>query len=151
VVAEKLTKTIMADRNGGLVFDAGTITLFEYLDRWLNDLVKDSVRPRTWERYKQNSRIHINPALGRMKLRTLAPAHVRELYRQKLASGLSPRTVSYIHVTLHKALGRGIRRDEIPARADRSASSEVFLPNTSLTSPPAARGDLLRPSLRRAP
>ena len=42
-VAEKLTKT-MADRDGGLVFDAGNLTVGEYLERWLSDSVRDKVR-----------------------------------------------------------------------------------------------------------
>jgi integrase len=112
-VAEKLTKA-MADRDGGLVFDSGTVTLSEYLDRWLNDSVKDTVRPRTWERYEQNSRIHIVAVLGRMKLKTLTPAHVRGLYRQKRESGLSSRTVNYIHVTLHKALKQAVADGLLP-------------------------------------
>jgi integrase len=33
-VAVKLTKA-MADRDGGLIFDAGKVTLGGYLDRWL--------------------------------------------------------------------------------------------------------------------
>lgn len=50
--AEKLTRTI-ADRDGGLTFDAGTLTVTEYLDRWLTDAVQDTVRQRTYERYEQ--------------------------------------------------------------------------------------------------
>jgi hypothetical protein len=44
--AEKLAKA-MADREGGLVFDANELKVGEYLDRWLKDAVKDTVRQRT--------------------------------------------------------------------------------------------------------
>jgi integrase len=74
------------------------------LDRWLTDSVKDTVRQRTWERYEQIARVHIKPTLGRLRLKALTPTHVRRLYRDKLDSGLAPRTVQYIHTTLHKAL-----------------------------------------------
>jgi hypothetical protein len=50
-VAEKLTKA-MADRNGGLIFDAGNLTAVEYLDRWLSDSVRGTVRPSTFERHE---------------------------------------------------------------------------------------------------
>ena len=40
---------------------------------------------------------HIKPALGRVKLKDLAAAHARGLYREKLEGGYSPRTVQYIH------------------------------------------------------
>ena len=49
-------------------------------------------------------RVHIKPTLGRAKLKTLNPAQVRALYRERLEGGSSPRTVQYVHVTLHKAL-----------------------------------------------
>src|ERR671921_413886 len=106
-VAEKLTRA-MADRDGGLVFDADNLKLGEYLERWLLDSVRDTVRPTTFERYEQMVRLHIRPVLGKVKLKNLTPAHVRGLYREKLDAGLSPRTVQYIHVTLHKALKQAI-------------------------------------------
>lgn len=52
--------------------------------------------------------MHIRPALGNLTLKTVTPAHVRGLYREKLEVGLSPRTVQYIHVTLHKALKQAV-------------------------------------------
>jgi len=39
-VAEKLAKTIVDRDGGGLVFDAGKMTLGQYLDRWLSDSVR---------------------------------------------------------------------------------------------------------------
>ena len=115
-VSKKLTKA-MADRDGGLTFDAGSVKLGEYLDRWLSDSVRDTVRQRTWERYEQIVRVHIKPSLGRLKLKALSPAHVRGLYREKLDSGLSPRTVQYVHVTLHKALKQAVMDGLIPRNA----------------------------------
>ncbi|MGB3680936.1 MAG: site-specific integrase, partial [Rubrobacteraceae bacterium] len=40
-VRRKLTKAI-ADRDGGLVFDADNMTVGEYLERWLEDSVRDT-------------------------------------------------------------------------------------------------------------
>jgi integrase len=111
--AEKLTRAI-ADRDGGLTFDAGTLTVTEYLDRWLTDAVQDTVRQRTYERYEQIARVHIKPALGRLKLKSLTTTHVRGLYREKLDAGLAPRTVQYIHTTLHKALKDAVADGLIP-------------------------------------
>ena len=70
----------MTDRDGELVFDAGSITLGEYLDRWLNTSVRDTVRRSTYVRYEGLVRNHIKPAIGRMKLKGLTPTHVRSLY-----------------------------------------------------------------------
>ncbi len=115
-VAEKLTKA-MADRDGGLVFDAGNITVGEYLDRWLQDSVRGTVRPSTVERHEINIRVHIIPALGRVKLKALTPAHVRSLHREKLDAGLAPATVRKIHSTLHKALSQAVSDGLVPRNA----------------------------------
>src|SRR5215218_6072633 len=66
-VAEKLTRA-MADRDGGLNFDAANLSVREYLARWLNDSVKGSVKLITFESYERLVRIHIAPQLGRVKL-----------------------------------------------------------------------------------
>ena len=131
-VREKLTKAI-ADRDGGLLYDAGNITVGEYLDRWLNDSVRDTVRQRTWERYEQFVRVHLTPALGKIKLAKLTPAHVRGLYRDKLNSGLAPRTVLHIHRAFSKALKQAAADGLIP----RNPAAPV--------KPPQPRGEEIRP------
>src|SRR5215204_1804681 len=106
-VDEKLTKA-KADRDGGLVFDADILKLGDYLARWLNDSVKDTVKQTTYESYERLVRIHLVPAFGRMKLKNLTPTHVRGLYREKLDSGLSASSVQCIHALLHKALKQAV-------------------------------------------
>src|SRR5919199_268167 len=112
-VRQKLTKA-MADRDGGLIFDAGSLTVGEYLDRWLKDSVKGTVRQSTYEVYGHMIRPHIVPGLGRVKLKSLNPAHVRWFYREKLDAGLAPATVHKMHVVLHKALDQAIADGLIP-------------------------------------
>lgn len=128
-VAEKLTKA-MADRDGGLVFDAGNMTVGEHLERWLQDSVRGTVRPSTVERHEINIRVHIIPALGRVKLKALTPAHVRSLHREKLDAGLTPATVRKIHSTLHKALSQAVSdglmpRNAAAVKAPRPAPEEM--------------------------
>jgi integrase len=112
-VAAKLAKAL-SDREGGLTFDANNMKLDDYLRLWLTDSVRDSVRPATYEGYARQVRNHLTPTLGPIKLRTLTPAHLRGLYRDKLDSGLSPRTVQYIHVTIHKALKQALNDGLVP-------------------------------------
>src|ERR671920_952935 len=120
-------------RDGGLVFDAENLQLGEYLERWLVDSVRDTVRPTTFERYEQLVRLHIRPVLGKVKLKNLTPAHVRGLYREQLDAGLSPRSVQYVHVTLHKALKQAGRDGLIPRNA------------TEAVKPPQVRRKEIRP------
>ena len=129
-VRQKLTKAI-AERDGGFVFNAETLELEKYLRQWLSSSVRDTVSIRTYERYEQICRIHLIPALGHMKLKNLSPAHARALYRQKLDNGLSPRTVEYIHTTLHKALKQAVMDGLIPrnvtdaVKAPRGTKNEI--------------------------
>jgi integrase len=110
---EQKLRQAMTDADRGLTFDAGTLTLRDYLYRWLNDSVRDTVRDTTFERYEQIARLHIEPALGGVRLKALTPTHVRGLYKDKLQSR-SPRTVQYIHITLHKALKQAVSDGLIP-------------------------------------
>jgi len=71
-VRQKLTKD-MADRDGGLVCDAGSLTVGEYLERWLKDSTRGVVRPSTYQRYEGLIRLHVAPVLGRAKLKNLLP------------------------------------------------------------------------------
>jgi integrase len=78
-------------------------------------------------------RLHIRPVLGQLKLKNLTPTHVRGLYREKLDAGLAPRTVQYVHVTLHKALKQAIADGLIPRNA------------TEAVKPPQVRREEIRP------
>jgi integrase len=101
---EKKLNEARGDAARGITYDAGNTTVAEHLSMWLSDSVRNTVRQRTYERYESIVRVHLVPSLWRVKLTALTPAHVRGLYREKLDSGLAPRTVLHIHRTLSKAL-----------------------------------------------
>src|SRR5918995_373448 len=103
-VSRKLTEA-MADRDGGLLYDAGKLTISEHLNRWLSDSVKGTVKETTYANYAYITHKHISPALGHVKLKTLTPAHVRGFYGDKAGTKLSAATVK-MHVVLRKALSR---------------------------------------------
>ncbi len=132
--ARAALRRAMADSDRGLVFDADGLTLGEYLDRWLSDSVADTVKATTFERYEQITRLHLKPALGKVKLKSITPAHMRGLYREKLdgdltndVEPLSSRTVRYMHTTLHKALKQAVMDGLIP----RNATEAVKPPQPS--------------------
>jgi integrase len=123
--ADKLAKAL-ANRADGLMFDAGILTVGEYLDRWLKD-VRHTVRQSTYQGYEYAIRPHIRPALGRIKLRDLSPAQVRWFYRDRLDSELAPATVHelhVVHVVLHKALKAAVSDGLIP----RNVAAGLKLP-----------------------
>jgi integrase len=120
-VDEKLTKA-KADRDGGLVFDAGTLTLAEYMDQWLSETAKNRLRPKTYKDYAGLTQVHIAPALGHIKLKNLTPLHVQQFYSSKLESGLSKRTVEYLHAVLHSALKQAVRWELVPRNVTQAVN-----------------------------
>ena len=61
-----------------------------------------------------------------MKLDKLNPLHLQSLYRERLDSGLSTRTVQYVHVVVHRALKQAVRWGLVP----RNVSEAVDPPRT---------------------
>jgi integrase len=112
-VAAKLAKAL-SDREDGITFDADNLRLGDYLQRWPEDSKKGSVKRVTYEGYARQVRNHLVPTLGRIKLRALTPAHLRGLYREKTETGLSARTVGYIHTTIHNALEQAVKDGLVP-------------------------------------
>jgi integrase len=147
---EKLAKAL-SDRADGIVVDDKNLTMGEYLDRWLSDAVRGTVRESTFSRDKYLATNHIKPSIGRVKLKNANALHLARLYRERMDSGLSPSTVQKIHHILHKALAQAVRWDLIPRNPADSVTAPA--PTTKEMHPlsaeearrllEAARGDRL--------
>src|SRR5215218_437787 len=122
-VRQKLTEA-MAKRDKGFVYDDENLTVGGYLDRWLSDSVRGTVRESTYSRDKYLATNHVKPALGQLKLKNLNALHLQGLYRDRLDSGLSSSTVQKVHHVLHKALAQAVRWNLIP----RSPADSVKAP-----------------------
>jgi integrase len=129
-VADKLARAL-AERADGIVYDDENLTVGEYLDSWLKGSVRGSVRQSTFDRYEIAVRVHIKPALGRVKLKKLSPAHVAGFYQDRLAAGSAPASVNKLHVTLRKALAQAVKWHMVPlnvaeaVKAPRPAPPEM--------------------------
>lgn len=107
-VADKLRRALELV-NGQAPIPDGQLRLGDFLDRWLDEVIKPTRQRSTWAGYEVNVRKHIKPALGHVRLARLSPAQVQALINSKLDEGLSPRTVQYIHATLRAALSTAVR------------------------------------------
>jgi integrase len=149
-VADMLARAL-AKRADGIFYDDENVTVGEYLDSWLKGSVRGSVRQSTFDRYEIAVRVHIKPALGRLKLKKLTPAHLASFYQDRLAAGSAPASVNKLHVTLHKALDQAVRWRMIPrnvaeaVKAPRPAPPEMrpLSPAEARTLLETARGDRL--------
>ena len=105
---DKLRKAL-ADLEAGLPLPDERVTVGEYLNLWLENTARGSVRPSTYESYARLVRLHIVPSIGKLRLARLSPRHLTVLYREVMDKGLSPRTAQYIHAVLHRALRQAVR------------------------------------------
>lgn len=81
----------------------------DFLDHYIEDVAKHSLRPRTLESHTGYIRNHIKPELGRIKLADLRPEQLQAFYTKKLNEGLARRTVEYLHAIIHKTLDQALR------------------------------------------
>jgi len=107
--AQDKLRAALRDLDAGLDLAAGRQTVGQFLDRWLADVAKPSVRPSTYESYAGHVRNHLKPALGHIQLAKLTPQQVQTMLTEKTAAGLSPRTVQYIRAVLRRALGQAMK------------------------------------------
>lgn len=92
-------------------------TVGRFLDRWLEDEVRDSVRPSTYEAYESKVRLYIKPALGRIKLAKLTPQDVQRMMASMKKQGLSSRSISHARTVLRTALTQAERWDLVRRNA----------------------------------
>ena len=150
-VAERLAR-VQRDIADGRPVANDRLTTGEYLQRWLDDVARDRVRPLTWRGYEQLIRVHLVPTLGRVPLARLTPQHVNTLLSAKTREGrLAPRTVQYMHSVLRAALNQAVRWRIVPYNAAALVSAprvvhaevRVLTPQEARSLLDAARGDRL--------
>src|SRR5262249_22969662 len=84
-------------------------TVAQYLDQWLENSVKRSVRPRTYTGYFQTVKLYIKPKIGNLQLQKLGPQHVQKMLNELAESGLGARTVAYSRTVLRCALSKAFK------------------------------------------
>ena len=97
-------------------------TLGRYLDWWLSEIVAPKLAPKTIRIYRETTRLHIAPELGRVELGKLTAQEVTSLLRKKERAGLSPRSVAMIREVLRCALNVAIKMQMIERNAASLAS-----------------------------
>ena len=105
--------------------EESSMTLSQWLDKWLEEYVKGTIRESTLEGYRRDIMNHVIPYLGEKPLRKVVAADLRSLYEKLLergrikggnhAAGLSPTTVRSIHNIIHHALRTAAENGLLPA------------------------------------
>ena len=106
-------------RAGGYI-DRSRITVSDYLDEWLEAHAME-IKPKTLQDYRHLITRHVKPYIGGVALQAMRPARLTRLYRDlattggRNGTGLSPRTVEYVHAILHKAFRDAVVVDQVLA------------------------------------
>jgi integrase len=106
----------VAARTGQYV-DTNPITVGSYLDQWIAAHAVE-VKPKTLQDYRHLIDRHVKPSIGALRLQAVRPAQITKLYRDLLTAGgrngtgLSPRTVEYVHAVIRKAFRDAVVIDQ---------------------------------------
>jgi integrase len=122
-VAGKL-QDALNEKKRGLLVTGPRETVGHYLEYWLEEVHKPTIRISTYVRYREIMQLHIVPSIGHLQLTSLSPQHIQTLYAQKMKEGLSASTVQSIHAVLHKALDNAVRLGSL----SRNVSDRIPLP-----------------------
>ena len=97
--------------------------LEDFLNRWLEDTARRSVRITTYAIYEVALRKHIIPEIGHLKLARLSADDLDGLYSRLLDKGLSPKYVRLVHAILHRALAYAVKRGALAVNVASSVSA----------------------------
>jgi integrase len=111
---------------GGVYTESPDITLGDFLDRYINEIARNNCKPHTVIVYEALVRLHVKPALGRVKLSALRPDQIQHLYNQMYEQGLARRTVHHTHAIVHKALEYALKWGLVPRNV--ASAVEVATP-----------------------
>lgn len=106
--AERLAKAIANSEEPIRKYAATNITVREFFAQY-DDTVRDTMKRRSLETYRDIARLHLLPAFGGKKLQDLGREHVQRMCSQKRDAGLSAARVRRIHGVLSSALNYALR------------------------------------------
>jgi integrase len=94
----------------------------DYLDYWLENVVRPSKRPATYAQYETMVRLYLKPKLGKHRLDRLTVAHCQTFAMNQLAAGHSRGTVQVMVKVLSAALTRAVREEVLSRNVARLVS-----------------------------
>ena len=106
--ADKLAK-LQSRRVAGDLDDVTKLTVAKYLDAWLRDAARPTLRDSSFDSYEELIRVHIKPRVGGVALAKLTPLHVRGILTEMGEAGLSPRRQQYVRCVLRRALAQAVK------------------------------------------
>ena len=138
-VADKIAAALHEVTTGTYI-EPTTITLGEWLDRWMTSYKKAQLKQSTYESYDSMIETYIKPVLGDVPMAKLQGPMLQDFYNEQLESGrrktkggLSNRTVRYLHSIIRQALQKAVKENMLPRNP------------ADTTNPPVAKSGQVEP------
>lgn len=141
--AQKWLTGALRRRDLGEPVEQSTMHFDEYLDQWLEMVVKTRVRERTYDDYSGIIERHIKPALGKKRLADIGAFDIQKLYSSMQSKGLSGKTAKGAHILIKDALRQAVAWEKIRLNpADKVDAPKVTKREMHAMSPEQARAFL---------
>ena len=118
-LAQSAMTALIAEMDKGVYVAPSRQTLKAFLEREWLPAIAPTIRPATLDSYTRVLRLHVSPMpIGNLALQDIDGPRLNVLYAQLLrpkpkGHGLSPRSVQYVHVILHRAFRDALRWDRL--------------------------------------
>jgi integrase len=107
-VAGKMAR-VQTSKLDGTLTETSKLRLSAYLDRWLEDASRPTIRKTTHANYKSVIENHINTRIGGIMLQKLNAAHVQGLYAEMERDKVSAHVRRMTHAVLRRALKQAVK------------------------------------------
>ena len=116
---------VKASRDKGNYIEPSKITLSEWIDIWLEEYKKRTVKPTTYSKLYRSLDKHIKPTIGGIKIKDLRAEMVQRVMNDLSDRGLSIGTIRIVRDALYGALQQAVENELI----SKNVSAKVHLPN----------------------
>lgn len=93
--------------------------LGEYLDYWLENIIKPYRRPTTYESYENKIRLYLKPGLGNYSLKQVSVPTLQRYLNDQISKGNSVRVVQMLREVLSSALTSAMRQELVTRNVAR--------------------------------
>lgn len=105
--AQKMERQLLTDIDRGQYVITDKMILSEFLDRWIDTVIKPNKRPSTTINYQAQVK-NLKRTLGSITLDKLNALTIQEHYNSEYERGLKPTSVQYQHAVLKQALDKAV-------------------------------------------
>jgi integrase len=106
--AQQWLTATLRNQDVGMAVAVSSKSVASFLNQWLENAKKGSLKTKTFNDYRDLLERHITPRVGRISLGKLTTLDLQGVYNQMKVDGLSPRTIQYTHMILGQALKQAV-------------------------------------------